>query len=76
MKQSILKDKVNSNEVFNVEMMRNPAELTEWVIWIRDASGKSFLLTNDIDVVMAEVDINKCLGMLRNLGIKNANITL
>jgi hypothetical protein len=76
MKVSVVKAKLGASESFQVEMMRNPANLVEWVIWIREPLGKSFLLTNELDVVITHTDANQCLLLLRSLGIKSANIVL
>jgi hypothetical protein len=76
MKISDVKAKLVANESFQVEMMRNPADLAEWVIWIREQLGKSFLLTNEFDVVITHTDANQCLLLLRSLGIKSANVVL
>jgi hypothetical protein len=76
MKISEVKEKFLANETIAIEMMRNPAELSEWVIWIRESDGKSFLLTNEFDVVIAITDANHVLLLLRSLGIKQANIIL
>ncbi len=56
--------------------MRNPADLAEWVVWVRESDGKSFLLTNEFDVVLTNTDANQCLLLMRTLGIKQANVVL
>lgn len=76
MKISEVKEKILANETIAIEMMRNPAELSEWVIWIRENDGKSFLLMNEFDVVITTTDANHVLLLLRALGIKQANIIL
>jgi len=76
MKISEVKEKLTTNETIAIEMMRNPAELSEWIIWIRDSDGKSFLLTNEFDVVITSTDANQALLLLRDLGIKQATIVL
>lgn len=76
MKISEVKEKVLSDDTIAIEIMRNPAELSEWVIWVRESSGKSFLLMNDVDVVIAMTDANQVLLLLRSLGIKRVNIVL
>lgn len=76
MKISEVKEKVLSDDTIVIEIMRNPAELSEWVIWVRESSGKSFLLMNDVDVVIAMTDANQVLLLLRSLGIKRVNIVL
>jgi hypothetical protein len=76
MKISKVKEKILANETVAIEMMRNPAELSEWVIWIRESDGKSFLLMNEFDVVVTTNDANQALLLLRSLGVKQANIVL
>jgi len=76
MKISDVKEKMLANETIAIEMMRNPAELSEWVIWIRENSGKSFLLMNESEVVITTSDANQALLLLRSMGIKQANIVL
>ncbi|QEY10822.1 hypothetical protein [Cellvibrio sp. KY-YJ-3] len=76
MKISEIKTKLTANESFQVEMMRNPADLAEWVVWVRENDGKSFLLTNEFDVVLTNTDANQCLLLMRTLGIKQANVVL
>lgn len=76
MKVSEVKEKLTTSETIEIEMMRNPAELSEWTIWIRDSDGKSFLLTNEFDVVITTWDANQALLLLRDLGAKQATIML
>jgi hypothetical protein len=76
MKISEVKEKLTTNETIAIEMMRNPAELSEWIIWIRGSDGKSFLLTNEFDVVITTTDANQALLLLRDLDIKQATIVL
>lgn len=76
MKISEVKAKLLADEPIAIELMRNPAELSEWIIWIREPSGKSFLLMDESEVVITSTDVNQSLVLLRSLGIKQANIVL
>jgi len=76
MKRSEVKEKLAADEPLAIELMRNPAELSEWIIWIREPSGKSFLLMDESEVVITSTDVNQSLVLLRSLGIKQANIVL
>lgn len=73
---SAVKEKLSADETIAIELMRNPAELSEWIIWIREPSGKSFLLMDETDVVITSTDVNQSLVLLRSLGVKQANIVL
>jgi hypothetical protein len=76
MKISALMEKLLADESVNVELMRNPAELSEWVIWVRDGSGKSNLLVDEHEVIFASADMNQSLSLLRTIGIKQAKVVL
>lgn len=76
MKASEMKEKLLANEDYSVEMMRNPANLNEWVVWIREPMGKSFLLTDELDEILATENANHCLFLLKSLGVKKASIVL
>ena len=76
MKLVDLKAKILANETVAVDMMRNPADLAEWVVWVRVQDGKSFLLMNDSERVIATTDVNEVLLLLRSQGVKQANIIL
>ena len=76
MKVSTVKEKLFADETIAIELMRNPAALSEWVIWIREPSGKSFLLMDESDVVITSTDVNQSLVLLRSLGVKQANVVL
>lgn len=76
MKLSEVKEKLLANETIAIEMMRNPAELSEWVVWIRENDGKSFILMNEFGVVIATADANQVMLLLRSMGVKQANIIL
>lgn len=76
MNVSEMKEKLLANEEYSVEIMRNPANLNEWVVWVRDLAGKSFLLTDELDTILATENSNHCLLLLKSLGVKKASIVL
>lgn len=76
MKASEIKEKLLANENYSVEIMRNPANLNEWVVWVRDPAGKSFLLADESNVILATDNTNHCLLLLKSLGVKKASIVL
>lgn len=59
-----------------VEIMRNPADLEGWIVWVRDEVGKSDLLTDGSDYVLVERDMNELISLLRSLGLKQVGVTL
>lgn len=76
MKVSALTEKLLGDETINVEVMRNPVELSEWVVWVRNGSGKSNLLMNEHELVISTPDANQTLLLLRTIGVKQVNVVL
>jgi hypothetical protein len=76
MKISEFTQAINDNQTLYVDIMRNPAELSQWIILVRDASGKSFLLANDFDAIIATQSADDLLLLLRTAGIKQATVSL
>ena len=59
-----------------VEIMRNPANLETWVVWVRDELVKSYLLMNEFDCVVTCEDVDELITLLRTVGVKRAAIIL
>ncbi len=76
MKMYEVKEKLQANESISMDIMRNPADLAEWVVWIREVAGRSFLLCDDSDVVIATTDVNVILQLLNNVGVKQVAVVL
>ncbi len=74
MKISKVKEMLLSGEFFNVEIMRNPGELAEWIIWIRDTAGKSYMLCNDDALLIRSTDTNQYFMLLQSIGLKQATV--
>jgi hypothetical protein len=76
MKISEVKIKLNQEESLVAEIMRNPDDLKEWVIWIRDSMGKSYLLFTNELILIRSVDVNSLLHLLKSIGFKQSSVIL
>lgn len=76
MKLSLIKEKLSADEVITFDIMPNPSNLTEWVVWVREPSGESYLLLNNDCSFVGSKDVNTILSLLKSLGVKNAHISL
>jgi len=74
MNLSEVKEKLLAGEELVAEVMRNPADLTEWLIWIREPSGKSFMLSNDDGILIKSTDTTPFFHMLKSLGFRQAAV--
>jgi hypothetical protein len=73
---SELKERQLSGEELVAEIMRNPEELTEWLVWIRESSGKSFMLSSDDNILIKSTDTTQLLNMLKSFGFRQATVIL
>jgi hypothetical protein len=71
---SEVKERLISGEELVAEVMRNPADLTEWLIWIRESSGKSYMLSSDDDILIRSTDTTQFFYMLKTFGFRQATV--
>lgn len=76
MKLSSVKARLAEKQDLIVDVMRNPSNLSEWVIWIRKQSGKSHLVVNDDDSIIRSEDANIILSLLKDMGVKSVHFLL
>lgn len=69
-----VKERLMAGEELIAEVMRNPAALTEWLIWIRESSGKSFMLSGDDDMLLRSTDTTAFFYMLKSFGFRQATV--
>lgn len=68
------KEKILSGVQLIVEVMHNPAELSEWILWIREPSGKSFLLSHGDGNIIKSSDASQLCRILKEIGFKQATV--
>lgn len=76
MKISGVRKKLSAKQVIFFDVMPNPSDLSEWIVWIREKSGKSYVLVNEDESVVGSKDANKILSLLKDLGVKSVHIAL
>lgn len=76
MKLSSAKQKLSDKEAIFFDVMPNPSDLSEWIVWIRELSGKIYLLVNEDESVVGSKDANEILSLLKDLGVKSVHVSL
>ena len=76
MKLSNAKQKLSAKEAIFFDVMPNPGDLSEWVVWVRERSGKSYLLMNEDESVIESKDANEILSLLKDIGVKSVQVSL
>jgi hypothetical protein len=74
MNMTELTQTANASHSLQVDIMRNPSDLSEWVIWVSISGGKMFLLSDDQGTVIAQSDANQLIQLLKMAGVKHAKI--
>lgn len=76
MKLSSVKKRLLAKEAISFDVMPNPSDLSEWIIWLRERSGESYLLIDEDGSVVGSKDANRILAILKDLGVKSVQIAL
>ena len=71
---SDVKAKLMAGDELVAEIMRNPAELAEWLIWIREKSGKSFMLFSDDGILIKSTDTTQFFHVLKSCGFRQSTV--
>lgn len=76
MKISTAKERLMTDEVIVFDVMINPSDFSEWIVWVHEPSGGSYLLVNDDGSIVESNDANRILLTLKELGVKNVHFSL
>ena len=76
MKLPEVKRTLERGENLRVELMRNPSDVSKWVVWIQEPSGKSYLLLDACDEVVNDSDSNELFTLLRSIGVRSVQVML
>ena len=76
MKLPEVKRTLERGENLRVELMRNPSDVSKWVVWIQEPSGKSYLLLDASDEVVNDSDSNELFTLLRSIGVRSVQVML
>lgn len=71
---SVAKKRLLDGEQLDIEVMRNPSNLSEWVAWIHESSGKSFLLVDDNERSIKFADAAQMFQLLKSIGFRRATV--
>jgi hypothetical protein len=74
MKMSEAKTRFETNYFSNVEIRKNPSNISEYIAWLRGGDGKSFMLCYENDSVISSKELEHLVLMLREVGFRKAKI--
>ena len=76
MKRADVKARQAAGVQFDTHVIVNPGNTREWIVLFKKDAGTSFFLIDDQDDVETFADVGKLVRVLKELGIKNAEIHL
>ncbi len=62
--------------VFHTQVMVNPANTAEWIVFFKKDAGRSFFLVDEAEQVESFSNLNELMVELRALGIKRVEVQL
>ena len=74
MKLSEARVKAGANYFDFVEIRRNPAKISEFIVWLYGKNGKSFMLCSGDDSALSSPEVDFLVAKLKEAGFKQAKI--
>ncbi len=62
--------------LFDTQIMANPANTAEWIVFFKKEAGRSFFLVDETEQVETFASLDEVIPELRLLGIKRVEVQL
>lgn len=76
MKRADVKLRTAEGVLFDTQIMVNPADTTQWIVFFNKDAGRSFFLVDEADQVETFASLDELMSELRDLGIKRVEVQL
>lgn len=76
MKRDDVIKRLADGAVFDTQVMTNPANTREWIVFFKKYAGRSFFLVDDVEQVQTFSSLDELTLELRGLGIKRVEVQL
>jgi len=76
MKRADVKRRTAEGVMFDTQIMVNPANTTEWIVFFKKGAGRSFFLVDMAEQVETFASLDTLMLELRELGIKRVEVQL
>lgn len=57
-----------------VQIRKNPSDVTQWFVMVRTAGGASLILADERDTPIVDGDLTRLVGILKDIGCREARI--
>ncbi|AQZ35802.1 hypothetical protein ACMHYQ_07335 [Ectopseudomonas guguanensis] len=76
MKRADVKRRTAEGVLFDTQIMANPANTAEWIVFFKKEAGRSFFLVDETEQVETFASLDEVIPELRLLGIKRVEVQL
>ena len=76
MKRADVKRRSDQGVQFDTQVMVNPANTAEWIVFFKKDAGRSFFLVDAAEQVQTFTSLDALMVELRGLGIKRVEVQL
>ena len=76
MKRADVKRRTAEGILFDTQIMANPANTAEWIVFFKKEAGRSFFLVDETEQVETFASLDEVIPELRGLGIKRVEVQL
>lgn len=74
MKRADVKLRMAEGVVIDTQVIVNPAQTSEWIVFFKKPAGRSFFLVDDADQVLSFASLDELIAELRSLGVKRLEV--
>lgn len=74
MKRADVKRRTAEGVLFDTQIMANPANTAEWIVFFKKEAGRSFFLVDETEQVETFASLDEVIPELRLLGIKRVEV--
>ncbi|HBZ93018.1 hypothetical protein [Pseudomonas sp. UBA7530] len=76
MKRADVKRRTAEGVLFDTQIMANPANTAEWIVFFKKEAGRSFFLVDETEQIETFASLDEVIPELRVLGIKRVEVQL
>lgn len=76
MKRADVKRRTAEGVLFDTQIMANPVNTAEWIVFFKKEAGRSFFLVDETEQIETFASLDEVIPELRVLGIKRVEVQL
>ncbi|WP_043320103.1 hypothetical protein [Microbulbifer sp. HZ11] len=74
MKLGQAQEEFKAGRLDEVQIRKNPSDIRQWFVMVRTTDGASLILADEQDAPIVDRDLTRLVGILKDIGCKEARI--